>query len=126
MQCVRAPKKKSPKIQLSKIQPFERNEDEMNKKLFSMTISVLVGLSLALTACGATPTTAPAPTAPPAATAVPPTTPAPVTLTIWHNWGPDDTKGAPLQSVFKDFMAANPDITIKDSVYVDADIPLKV
>jgi multiple sugar transport system substrate-binding protein len=47
-------------------------------------------------------------------------------LTIWHNWGPDDTKGAALQSVFKDFMAANPDITIKDEVYVDADIPLKV
>jgi multiple sugar transport system substrate-binding protein len=47
-------------------------------------------------------------------------------LTIWHNWGPDDAKGPALQSVFKDFMAANPDITIKDEVYVDADIPLKV
>ena len=28
--------------------------------------------------------------------------------------------------IFKDFMAAYPNITIKDSVYVDADIPLKV
>jgi len=106
----------------------------MNKKLISMTISLLVVISMALTACGGTPATTPAPTAPPAIvpttvppTAVPPTAvPQPVTLTIWHNWGPDDTKGAPLQSVFKDFMAANPDITIKDSVYVDADIPLKV
>ena len=43
-----------------------------------------------------------------------------------HNWGPDDAKGAPLQSIFADFMKANPDITIKDQVYVDADIPLKV
>lgn len=63
----------------------------------------------------------------PTSTNPPPTAaPAPVTLTIWHNWGPDDAKGAPLQSIFKDFMAANPNITIKDEVYVDADIPLKV
>ncbi len=99
----------------------------MNKKLISMAISMLVVISIALTACGGTPaTTAPPNTAVPP-TAVPPTVPPqPVTLTIWHNWGPDDTKGAPLQSVFKDFMAANPDIIIKDEVYVDADIPLKV
>ena len=31
-----------------------------------------------------------------------------------------------MQSIFADFMAANPDIIIKDEVYVDADIPLKV
>ncbi|HTZ00364.1 MAG TPA: extracellular solute-binding protein [Rhodocyclaceae bacterium] len=49
-----------------------------------------------------------------------------MTLNIWHNWGPDDAKGPALQSIFKDFMAAYPYITIKDSVYVDADIPLKV
>ena len=30
------------------------------------------------------------------------------------------------RSIFKDFMAANPNIIIKDEVYVDADIPLKV
>jgi multiple sugar transport system substrate-binding protein len=86
------------------------------------------------TAVPAQPTAVPttAPTAVPvqptvAPTAAPTTAPAqPVTLNIWHNWGPDDAKGAPLQSIFKDFMAANPDITIKDSVYVDADIPLKV
>jgi multiple sugar transport system substrate-binding protein len=76
------------------------------------------------TAPTAVPATAVPTTAP---TAVPTTAPAqPVTLNIWHNWGPDDAKGAPLQSIFKDFMAANPNITIKDSVYVDADIPLKV
>ena len=121
----------------------------MNKKIISMTIAMLLVASLVLTACaGAPATTAPVATAPVEPTAVPPTAvpptavpptvaptaapteapakPEPVTLTIWHNWGPDDAKGAPLQSVFKDCMAANPDITIKDSVYVDADIPLKV
>ena len=120
----------------------------MNKKVISLIIVLLLTTSMLITACGGAPATSPAPagqatsapptTAPPTSapptavppTAVPPTavppTSAPVTITIWHNWGPDDTKGAPLQSVFKDFMAANPDITIKDSVYVDADIPLKV
>jgi len=74
-------------------------------------------------------TQAPATVAPTAAPTTVPATKAPaqpVTLNIWHNWGPDDAKGAPLQSIFKDFMAANPDVVIKDSVYVDADIPLKV
>jgi multiple sugar transport system substrate-binding protein len=47
-------------------------------------------------------------------------------LNIWHNWGPDDAKGPAMKSILADFMTANPDITIKDSVYVDADIPLKV
>jgi multiple sugar transport system substrate-binding protein len=124
----------------------------MNKKTFLTLFAVLCIVSMALSACA--PAAAPAPTNPPApttapvvptavpptavpptavpATAVPPTAvpatavPAPVTLTIWHNWGPDDAKGAPLQTIFKDFMAANPNITIKDEVYVDADIPLKV
>jgi multiple sugar transport system substrate-binding protein len=125
----------------------------MNKKIFLTLFAVLCIVSMALSACAPAATAAapvatlpPAPTAAPAvaATAVPPTAvpptavpamptsvpptavPAPVTLTIWHNWGPDDAKGAPLQSIFKDFMAANPNITIKDEVYVDADIPLKV
>jgi multiple sugar transport system substrate-binding protein len=100
-----------------------------------------------LTACGSAPAAptqapvvptqppaAPAPTTPPAApapTAVPIAAPTqapaqPVTLNIYHNWGPDDPKGAPLKSIFADFMKANPDITIKDQVFVDADIPLKV
>ena len=104
----------------------------MNTRRISVTIALLVVTSMIISACGGTPATAPPATSAPATsvpeTAVPPTAAAvePVTLTIWHNWGPDDTKGAALQSVFKDFMAANPDITIKDEVYVDADIPLKV
>jgi multiple sugar transport system substrate-binding protein len=107
----------------------------MNRKQIFLSISLLVIASMVLTACGAATATPPPPppaTEAPAATSVPPTavpptpTNEPVTLNIWHNWGPDDTKGAPLQSVFKDFMAANPDITIKDTVLVDADIPLKV
>jgi multiple sugar transport system substrate-binding protein len=106
----------------------------MNTKLIARLMTVLGIISIALAACATPATPAPAPTVPPAPaatqapppTAAPTDTPQPVTLTIWHNWGPDDAKGAPLQSVFKDFMAANPDITIQDSVYVDADIPLKV
>ena len=110
----------------------------MNKKIVFVGLVCLLIASMALAACApaATPapapapveqaTSAPEPTSAPAPTTAPEPTVAPVELTIWHNWGPDDAKGAPLQSIFKDFMAANPDIIIKDEVYVDADIPLKV
>jgi multiple sugar transport system substrate-binding protein len=102
----------------------------MKQHKISVASALLVIASLSIAACGGASTTAPtaAPTAAPALPTAAPTTAAaqPVTLNIWHHWGPDDAKGAPLQSVFKDFMAANPNITIKDSVYVDADIPLKV
>jgi multiple sugar transport system substrate-binding protein len=92
----------------------------MNKKTISTVTVLFVIVSMILTACST-------PQAQPTATNVPPTQPpTPVTLTIWHNWGSDDAKGPALQSIFKDFMAAYPYITIKDSVYVDADIPLKV
>jgi ABC-type glycerol-3-phosphate transport system substrate-binding protein len=108
----------------------------MNRKMSFLCIGLLVIISMILTACGSAatpppPTAAPVATSAPATavppTAVPPTaTPQPVTLNIWHNYGPDDTKGPIIQSVFKDFMAANPDVTIKDTVLVDADIPMKV
>jgi len=83
------------------------------------------------TAVPAKPTTPPPapPTTPPTKAPVPTQAPTAVEktiLNITHNWGPDDAKGAPLQSIFADFMKANPDITIKDQVQVDADIPLKV
>lgn len=115
----------------------------MSKKWIATVCALLVIASLALSACGGAPATPtaqvdqnpPAPTTPPPA-AVEPTTPPPppptqapaekVTLNIMHNWGTDDAKGAPLQSIFADFMKANPDIVIKDQVFVDADIPLKV
>jgi len=90
----------------------------MNKKPFITLLALFVAASMVLSACAGAQAT-PAATEPPVAAE-------PVTLTIWHNWGPDDAKGAPLQSVFKDFMAANPGITVKDEVYVDSDIPLKV
>ncbi len=120
----------------------------MNKKSMSIWIVLLVVASMVLSACGGAQPTAPAPaatqpvvqpTAPPTEAPAEPTTPpteAPAAteppaaektvLNIMHNWGPDDAKGAPLQSIFADFMAANPDIEIKDQVFVDADIPLKV
>jgi len=104
----------------------------MNKKTISMLIALLVVTSMVMSACGSPPapaaTAAPAATSAPAATAVPPTAvPAePVTLTVWHNWGPDDAKGPAMESIFNDFMAANPDIIIDDQIYVDADIPLKL
>jgi len=94
----------------------------MKQKTITILIVLVVITSLAITACGGTQATAPTEPAP-AATAAPPEK---VTLTIWHNWGPEDAKGDPLQSIFADFMAANPNIIIKDEVYVDADIPLKV
>lgn len=49
-----------------------------------------------------------------------------VTLNIMHNWAPDDTHHPVLQQVFKDFMAANPDIKIVEEIYSDLDIPIKV
>jgi multiple sugar transport system substrate-binding protein len=103
----------------------------MNIRKISMIIALLVVTSMIISACGPTPATAPAATAVPVNPTSAPVEPTsapvePVTLTIWHNWGPDDAKGAPLQTIFADFMAANPDIIIKDEVYVDSDIPLKV
>jgi multiple sugar transport system substrate-binding protein len=110
----------------------------MNRKTISLTIALLVITSMLISACGGAATTSAPPPAAPAtaapATAAPataaPATAAPasepVTLTIWHNWGSDDAKGPAMKSIFADFMKANPDIIIKDEVYVDADIPLKV
>ena len=103
----------------------------MNKKPIFTIFVLLVVASMILGACKGAKAT-PTATTPPVQPTTPPTNPpppptaAPVTITIWHNWGPDDAKGAPLQSILKDFMAANPNIIIKDEVYVDADIPLKV
>ena len=107
----------------------------MNKKTVSITVAILVITSMILTACGGaakTPTAAPATNPPAPATSAPATAapataaPEPVTLTIWHNWGPDDAKFKAFRSILDDFMAANPDVILKDEVYVDSDIPLKV
>ena len=80
----------------------------MNKRRISTMIALLVVASMTLSACGGAQATAPAatsapvepttaPVEPTAAPVEPTTAPAePVTLTIWHNWGPDDAKGAPL------------------------------
>ena len=49
-----------------------------------------------------------------------------VTISVMTNWGPDDPKGPVLQSIFDDFMAANPDITIDVDVISNDDIPTKL
>ncbi len=78
------------------------------------------------------PTAAPTQASQPGATAVPPTaepTAAPaekITLRVMTNWGPSDSKGPALQSIFDDFMKANPDVTIQVDTYTDVDIPTKV
>ena len=85
----------------------------MKRKTITTIIALFVVASMVLTACGGA-TAAPAqPTSPPAAEPAnpPPTSPPShrppspppaekVALTIWHNWGPDDAKGAPLQIDF--------------------------
>lgn len=83
------------------------------------------------TAPAAAPTTAPvvAPTAAPTAvpaTKAPAPTEAPVTLTIYHNWGKSDAKGAPMAEIFAGFQAKYPNIKLDTQVYVDSDIPKKV
>lgn len=111
----------------------------MYRKTTSLAIALLAIISIILSACGGT-TAPPVPATAAPATSVPatsvPATSAPatsvpvteekVTLTIWHNWGPDDAKGPAMKSIIDDFMKANPDIVIDAQVYVDADIPLKV
>jgi len=105
------------------------------KPRFSQTaLSILILVSIILTGCAqgqATPaaaTQAPPPAAvEPEATDVPAQpAAAPVTLNIMHNYAPDDPHGPVLEQVFKDFMAANPDIKIEAQIYSDLDIPLKV
>lgn len=49
-----------------------------------------------------------------------------IVLTITHNWGPDDSKGSPLQSIFDDFKRANPSVDIEETVATDTDIPTVV
>lgn len=49
-----------------------------------------------------------------------------VTLTILHNWGPDDAKGPIFQSIAEEFMAQNPDIVIEQEIIPDEEIFTKV
>ncbi|MGA2503188.1 MAG: extracellular solute-binding protein [Anaerolineales bacterium] len=96
-----------------------------------LVLTFLTVLSVILTACGqaVTPTATVAPVVnTEIPNAVPTTVPteAPVTLTIYHNYGSDDAKGAPMQQIFAGFMAEYPYITLDTQVYVDSDIPGKV
>ncbi len=102
--------------------PFERIEENMKKKSIFITTVLFVVISMILAACGTTPAESTEATT---TDSEPPAT-EPVTLTMWHNWGPDDAKFTAFRSILDDFMAANPDVIIADEVYVDADIPLKV
>lgn len=95
---------------------------------------LLTFILMVLVAC------APAPAAPPAAPteaasvpteAAPAPTPEPpqeeVTLNIMDNWGNQtDAKGPPLHAAFDEFTALYPNVTIKEEVFEDKDIPVKV
>jgi len=50
-----------------------------------------------------------------------------VTLNIMHNWSSDDkAHTATIQGIFNEFMKENPNITIKQEIFQDGDIPPKV
>ena len=120
----------------------------MKPQFRQSVFTLLILLSVILSACAqAQPTPAPATQAPPADTSptqapAEPTTPPeptqapaeptsppaaePVTLRIMHNYAPDDSHAPVLQKAFQEFMKANPDVKIVDEVYSDLDIPLKV
>lgn len=118
------------------------------KSRFSHSIlSILILLSVVLSGCAqAQPTPEAATQAPPAATTAPQPTQAPptsttapaptevpptptaelVTLNIMHNYAPDDSHHAAIEQTFADFQKANPDIVIKEEIFSDTDIPIKV
>lgn len=76
-------------------------------------VSFVILASLILSACGSTPTAAPATTQAPAKTEAPATTQAPakeVTITIWHQW--DGKYLEAITQAFKDYEAAHPGVKI--------------
>lgn len=116
--------------------PDSKRKRRIEMKLHKSYLSFmfLAVLCVVLVACGpsATPTTAVAPAVTvPAATVAPATkapapTDAPVTLTIYHNWGKSDAKGAPMAEIFAGFQAKYPNVKLDAQIYVDSDIPKKV
>jgi ABC-type glycerol-3-phosphate transport system substrate-binding protein len=108
-----------------------------------LVLASLTGSAAILSAC-AQPTQAPAqvtqppqpavdqPTNMSAATPVPAPTSttakpvSPTTLNIIHNWSPEDSHGPYMKDVFRRFMEANPDVTIKEDIVTDVDIAQKV
>jgi len=87
----------------------------MKRSIFVLA-SILIAATMVLTACGTTPTQAPATEAPateaPAteAPATEPAGPAPVTITIWHQWSGGYLDA--ITRVFQEYMAAHPNVTI--------------
>ncbi|HTX91023.1 MAG TPA: extracellular solute-binding protein [Anaerolineales bacterium] len=98
----------------------------MKKSIF-VVFSLIITATMLLTACGASPTTAPATVAPAteAPTAVPPTaTTAPVKITIWHQW--DGAYLDAITKVFNQYMTDHPNVTIDLSKPNDVTASLKV
>lgn len=107
-------------------------------------LSAIVVLVLALSACasGTSPSSSTVPEASPSASAAGVASPPaesvapsdacataasePVTLVVMHNWPASDPHGAPMQSLFSTFKAANPNVTIQEEVLADSDIQQKV
>lgn len=105
----------------------------MKLKYGYVTLALLMPVALMVSACvPMTPAPVTAPTEAPATEAMQEPTPEPmaeeeVVLKVMDNWGNQtDAKGPPLQSIFEDFMAAYPNITIEEEVFADTEIPIKI
>ena len=106
----------------------------MKKSKWFIPVAALVILSMILIGCTAkaatetTPaTTTEATSAETETTQAEETAPAEeVTLKIMHNWGPEDSKGPAILSIFNDFMKAYPNIKIETEILPDIDIDSKV
>lgn len=81
----------------------------MSRKFLFGLIFMLIA-SLLISACGGGAPATPAATQPPAAATEPPAAAAPVTIGIWHGY--IETEEQVFSQTVKDFMTANPDITV--------------
>ena len=93
--------------------------------------ALTVAAVLVVASCGGTSVTSPSTTTSAGATPSPgaTVTPAsePVTLNIMHNWGPaQPPRYAAMQAAFDGFQKEHPNVTIKEEIFTDEEIPTKV
>jgi len=103
----------------------EIEEESMHSYL--RVAALVAAAALVLSSCGtAAPPSAPASaTASLAATATP--APEPIVLNIMHNWGPaQPARYEAMQAAFAGFQKDHPNVTIKEEIFGDDEIPTKV